>query len=65
MKCPHKCVNYHAALVGLCYSLGGPDMSKRNVEIWDEALDAAKTHQDIYLQADVCRAMGRVAKQIG
>ena len=45
--------------------MGGSLTSQRNLKCWDEALEAAKKHKNIYLEARVCKAMGGVAKQLG
>lgn len=52
-------------LVLLCRPMGGSLTSQRNLKCWDEALEAAKKHKNIYLEARVCKAMGGVAKQLG
>ena len=54
-----------ADLVLLRRPMGGALTSQRNVACWDEALEAAKKHKDIHLEARVCKAMGGVAKQYG
>ena len=54
-----------ADLVAITKLLDGPPDCDRNVKCWDEALDAAKKHKDVFLEAKVCKAMGSVARQYG
>lgn len=45
--------------------MGGPKIAERNVQCWNTALDEAKKHKDIMLEAIATRCVGSVATQYG
>lgn len=41
--------------------MGGSSNSGRNIQYWDEALTAARSHGDLYLEALTTKSLGIVA----
>ena len=46
---------------GAAYQWEDPPNSRRNIQYWDEALTAARSHGDLYLEALTTKNMGIVS----
>ena len=56
-------LEWPSGIVVSCIPMGGPANSGRNVRYWDQALTAARSHGDLYLEALTIKNMGIAAMQ--